>query len=127
MATNDPVLPSSLFAGKRVSSLPSGYLRMMSKCRNCGARILWARTPKGKAIPLDPKPHANGTIVLTSLGAMFLLPDDPRPAGRCYQSHFVTCRGAAKRQKAAKRHRKAAGPPAARRHAALDLFADIGV
>ena len=29
----------------------------MSTCKGCGAPILWKHTPRGKAIPLDPKPE----------------------------------------------------------------------
>jgi hypothetical protein len=36
----------------------------MSTCRACGAPIRWARTAKGKAIPLDPDPAEAGNVIL---------------------------------------------------------------
>ena len=52
----------------------------MSKCRGCGAEIVWARTDRGRDIPLDAKPekrfelsHGHATLMDT------------------YVSHFVTC------------------------------------
>jgi len=36
----------------------------MSRCRSCGAEIRWARTVKGKAIPLDQDPTVTGNVLL---------------------------------------------------------------
>ena len=67
----------------------------MSACRSCGAPIKWARTPKGRRIPLDPDPVPDGNIVLRggvahvdgpAAGGFF---DDG--AGERYVSHFATC------------------------------------
>lgn len=38
--------------GERIRAM--GYRPISrSVCRRCGARIIWARTPKGKAMPLE--------------------------------------------------------------------------
>lgn len=33
-------------------------------CRSCGAPVLWAQTPAGKAMPLNPQPVPNGNVLL---------------------------------------------------------------
>ena len=41
----------------------------LQRCRSCGAAIIWARTQKGKAIPVDPEavnPPATGNILLVA-------------------------------------------------------------
>lgn len=63
----------------------------MATCRSCGAQILWANTPKGKAIPLDAVqvPHKGNVRVNGRRGrrvAIFV------EAGQGnYQAHFATC------------------------------------
>jgi hypothetical protein len=43
----------------------------IGNCRSCGARVIWAETPSGKAQPIDAEPNARGSV--------FLRPqDDPR-------------------------------------------------
>lgn len=66
-------------------------------CRGCGAEMRWALTDKGKGIPLDPEPVADGNLVLDSEAA------DGRPVVRYvrkgedtgilprYVAHFATC------------------------------------
>jgi hypothetical protein len=74
-----------------------------TQCRSCGAPIMWARTVKGKLIPLDFEPvtggniHlrdtevANGRVVtyahVEAAGTAQLF-DDGEPA---YVAHFTTC------------------------------------
>ena len=65
----------------------------MSACKACHATILWATTPAGKAVPLDPNPRDDGNLTITSqvpLRVRYLdadvFPDLPR-----YVSHFATC------------------------------------
>jgi hypothetical protein len=65
-------------------------------CRSCSAPIVWALTERGKRMPVDAEPSADGNIVL-------IAPDDPRdePVARIagladrteerHRSHFVTC------------------------------------
>lgn len=76
----------------------------LSKCRSCGAEIIWCVTENGKAIPVTAKPNENGNIKLVSA-------DDPRepfvakvlkkneqsaqPKTFRYISHFVDCPNAA--------------------------------
>lgn len=45
-------------------SAPPGRFRLAA-CGSCGAAIVWARTPAGKSIPLDPNPRADGNITMT--------------------------------------------------------------
>lgn len=35
-----------------------------SKCRSCGAAVLWAITEKGKRIPLDAEPNMKGNTMI---------------------------------------------------------------
>ena len=64
----------------------------MNACRSCGAAIVWAHTAKGKAMPLDAKPRADGNVVLedgvaTVLGPLELL----AAKGPRYMPHHATC------------------------------------
>jgi hypothetical protein len=65
----------------------------MAECRSCGAEIVWARTPSGKLMPLDPERVLGGTIELdpdedASLVTRFVGKRDGQPH---YVSHFATC------------------------------------
>lgn len=64
------------------------------QCKSCYARIIWARTDKGVATPVDEKPVAGAHFVLEV--------EDPRDApvvrkvtngkpGPRYQTHWSTC------------------------------------
>lgn len=79
----------------------------MSACRTCNASILWARTERGKRIPLDAEPYEGdddrGLFVLRE-------PDDPEgPLAIAawgldglephYRSHFATCPDAARHRR----------------------------
>lgn len=81
----------------------------MSACRSCSAPILWARTERGKRIPLDAEPYGGddtrGLFVLREL-------DDPEgPLAIAawgldglephYRSHFATCPQAAEHRRSA--------------------------
>jgi hypothetical protein len=73
----------------------------IAKCGSCGASIVWACTEKGKMIPIDAIPRADGNMILTPDGiAHVLIPDglfgteDER-----YMTHWATCPDA-------KQHRK---------------------
>lgn len=72
----------------------------MNRCRSCKAPIIWALTPRGKRIPLEPNP--NGNIVLDripftgDLGATFLHPGQTVDEDHIrYVAHFATCPNAA--------------------------------
>lgn len=75
----------------------------MPKCRSCNAEIRWAKTPAGKAMPVDEKPSATGNVCLierpTGPVAVYLnaegkapLPElQPSAEAPRYLSHFATC------------------------------------
>lgn len=75
----------------------------MTRCRSCKAPILWARTERGKNMPLDAEPYVG-----PEPGGLFVLrePDEPKPLAVAvppgafpdephYRSHFATCPHAA--------------------------------
>lgn len=67
----------------------------MSQCRSCHAEIVWARTVKGKRIPVDKAPVSDGNITLhpTMDGPPTAIVHSQPPLGdeRLYVSHYVTC------------------------------------
>lgn len=79
----------------------------MAACRSCGAQIRWAVTDKGKRIPLDWEPDAEGNVLLvldeTALEMVALVDRKDRPiaglAGQRYFSHFKTCPDAAQHRR----------------------------
>lgn len=70
----------------------------MNTCRSCSAPLIWARTRRNKAIPLDAAPTSLGNIELDGGIAMYVTAD-VNAIGPRYVSHFVTC-------PKAKEHRK---------------------
>jgi len=69
----------------------------VSRCRSCRARIVWAITERGKRMPLDEQPSAEGTfvvrpvygdgvVVLRAISAPEAGTDEPK-----HTSHFATC------------------------------------
>lgn len=84
----------------------------MSRCRSCKAPIVWARTTKGRSVPLDavdqggweaPAEFEAGNIESTgqrvptgqgqtAMVVRYVAPDTP---GRRYRAHFTTCPDAA--------------------------------
>ena len=57
----------------------------MPKCRTCPALIVWAKTEKGKNIPLDAEPEKRFVIIRN---------DGDAPVVKLvetYQTHFVSC------------------------------------
>jgi len=72
---------------------------MISKCRSCGAEVIWTKTEAGKNMPVDVDPNEKGNIVmLPPKGngpprAVYVdlmnheeYRDEPK-----YLSHFATC------------------------------------
>lgn len=62
-----------------------------SPCRSCAAPILWVRTSKGKLMPLDAEPCADGNMVVVdgvAFTAYTLDFEQDRPR---YRSHYATC------------------------------------
>lgn len=61
----------------------------MARCGSCQAEIRWARTTKGKAIPLNVTQVLGGNIALDeNLIARVV---EAKPDVRRYVSHFATC------------------------------------
>lgn len=65
----------------------------MSTCRTCGAPMVWARTAKGKRIPLDPEPTPGGNVVYVDDETVAVLGRGAAAQyqGSRYVSHWVTC------------------------------------
>ena len=78
------------------------------QCSTCAAPVLWCRTAKGKAMPLDVEPRADGNIELRpqpphgrvvavyikTTGTLDMLAQPVR-----FASHFATCPQAKKHRK----------------------------
>ena len=72
---------------------------MSRRCRSCGAEIRWARTEKGKRIPLDDEPTVKGNVTIARQGdhviASVLGPMEAeiaRQEGRTlYLPHHASC------------------------------------
>ena len=79
----------------------------MAKCRSCNAEIVFAKTPAGKAMPVNEQPAPNGNValivrdgvkiavVLDRSGRAPTADLQPSPDAPRYISHFATCPGAA--------------------------------
>ena len=69
----------------------------MSKCKSCGADIIWIPTVSGKSMPCDAKPipykeDASGSLTLvTSEGRVVRAKADATSDTFGYTSHFATC------------------------------------
>lgn len=80
-----------------------------ARCSTCGAEIVWCRTERGKAMPVDADPVPDGNIEIDLLDSgprARVLPAEPllvcievRHEPR-YVSHFVTCPQAAQHRRA---------------------------
>lgn len=72
----------------------------MSRCRSCSADIIWARTSRGKLMPINPQPHPNGNITLSddqSAGDVLFGAKLAHAVGArltLYRSHYANCPGA---------------------------------
>jgi len=73
-----------------------------SKCRSCGADVLWAQWASGKRMPVDSEPDMRppprgGALVLThrkSADVLLVVKFEPAIHGSSrnrYTSHFATC------------------------------------
>jgi hypothetical protein len=87
----------------------------MASCKSCDATITWAKTERGKSMPLIPHPDGDWVVVRPGLGIPPLAVRYASPpadgalqrksaaefaAGRLYRSHFSGCPGAAAHRKA---------------------------
>lgn len=74
----------------------------MSKCKSCGAEIIWIKTKNGKAMPCNPQkisykntfPAGDLTLV-TPDGRIAKGTLDLGSEDYWYESHFATCPAAA--------------------------------
>jgi uncharacterized protein (DUF3820 family) len=62
-------------------------------CKSCRAAIVWATTPKGKALPVDPELVHGGNIALDVDELGMLKARVVRPVGdvEAYVAHFTSC------------------------------------
>ena len=65
-----------------------------SRCKACGAEIIWSRTVNDKAIPLDYPPNPDGNVrIVNGIAHVYgpldlLLTDD---ADELFMPHHATC------------------------------------
>ena len=59
----------------------------MSKCKGCGAEIIWVRTPSGAMMPLDAKPEKRGVVQPAHPGPIVHIKDT-------YMPHWASCKHA---------------------------------
>lgn len=73
----------------------------MSKCRSCGAKIIWAETEGGSRVPLDAKPLKRYVLkeIETGIGETDIVEVPVVELRSTYVSHFVTCPDADKFRK----------------------------
>lgn len=79
-------------------------------CSSCSKPVVWVKTEaRGSQMPLDPKPHPEGNVVLVDIPqtkhqVARVIPNDKLPAEQpAYRSHFVTCPDPRRRPKSDKR------------------------
>jgi hypothetical protein len=63
----------------------------VSTCRSCGAPIVWARTVRGKMIPLNSAPDPAGNMVLVGPGQAEQVTGERLPLEDRYMPHHATC------------------------------------
>lgn len=76
----------------------------MAECSSCGAPINWAKTIKGRPIPLDPDPVPQGNVIISEEGTALVYNTAAAIAPRYadapkYVSHFATCPNADEHRK----------------------------
>jgi hypothetical protein len=63
-----------------------------TNCRSCGALIIWARTDKGRAMPVDAQMELNGNLALYKEGNVTRVKVvDSGYVGLRHRPHFATC------------------------------------
>lgn len=70
----------------------------MSRCPDCGARIVWTETATGVSFPVDPVPGRGGTLTVepgddsrSPPMAFFIRRGQHVEEGRRFKSHLATC------------------------------------
>ena len=78
----------------------------ISRCKSCGAEIIWIRTASGKNMPCDAKPisyqtdiHHGKLYLVTPEGKIARGVFDPSSDKIGYTSHFATCPNAPKHRR----------------------------
>lgn len=75
----------------------------MKRCKSCRAPIVWATTERGRAIPVDAEPHADGNLVLVPVDRGVYLARAYQPLfdgkAKRHRSHFATCPNAPEHRK----------------------------
>lgn len=73
---------------------------MSAVCRECGKDIVWGRTEKGRRMPIDPEPRADGNLAvcrdhLSVLRVRVITADGMamQPYERPAMPHAATCTG----------------------------------
>jgi len=60
------------------------------RCRSCREPIVWARTPAGKLMPLDPTPTEQGNVEMVD-GLAVVHHQPTLTDTNLYMPHFATC------------------------------------
>lgn len=71
---------------------------MTTRCGSCGAEITWARTEKGKPMPVDAAPNERGNLIVERGACRVATLFDP--PGERHTSHFASCPDHAQHRKA---------------------------
>ena len=80
----------------------------MSRCKSCGAEIIWIKMKSGKAMPVDAeqvtyweKPRAAGKVITPNgeIVSCEFEGDLQKATGIGYISHFSTCPNAGKHRR----------------------------
>lgn len=88
-------MKTTLWLGGGVHGYNAKEAELMSRCRSCGAEVIWTTTVRGQKHPLDAVPVLDGPWVIRPSESGDRLvqwsevqdPSEPR-----YTSHFATCR-----------------------------------
>jgi hypothetical protein len=82
---------------------------MPASCKYCGARVIWAKTSKGKLMPMDASPVDEGEWALDFQGDTSKPPRAHRAEAGTqlrYQTHWATCPSSKKARAEAQRRRE---------------------
>lgn len=80
------------------TDVQAGAAMREALCKSCSAKIIWATTEKGSAIPIDGQKDLTGNIKLEARNGVLTAVVGANGSGH-YVSHFATCPNA-------KSHRK---------------------
>lgn len=86
------ILAGSTLRIRALASLRAreGRSLVSSECKYCFREINFVMSTKGKMMPLDVEPRADGNLIIEDDVARYIRPDDP-PELTKYVSHFATC------------------------------------